>query len=82
MELQSYPSLDTAKLYASWGQDISYMVNYSITPAQYKEITGLDFATEEAPASESTSSAPVASTSDSVAGSLSESTSTSESVAQ
>lgn len=82
MTLQSYPSLDTAKLYASWGQDISYMVNYSITPAQYKEITGLDFATEEASASESTSTAPAESTSDSAAGSLSESTSTSESVAQ
>lgn len=55
MELQSYPSLDTAKLYASWGQDISYMVNYSITPAQYKEITGLDFATDAPVATEESS---------------------------
>lgn len=82
MTLQSFPSLDTAKLYASWGQDISYMVNYSITPEQYKEITGLDFGTGEAPASESTSTAPVAPTSESATSSSSESTSTSESVAQ
>lgn len=77
MELQSFPSLDTAKLYASWGQDISYMVNYSITPTQYKEITGLDFGTEvEAPESESASTVTPASES------LSESTSASESVVQ
>lgn len=40
----SAPSIEDAKLYASWGLDISYMVNWCITPDQYKTITGKDYA--------------------------------------
>ncbi|WP_268914156.1 XkdX family protein [Lentilactobacillus sp. SPB1-3] len=37
------PNIDDAKIYASWGMDISFMVPWSITPEQYKEITGQDY---------------------------------------
>lgn len=43
MELQAWPSVATATLYNSWGLDISYMVNWSISPDQYKQITGKDY---------------------------------------
>lgn len=39
----SAPSIEDAKLYASWGLDIGYMVNWCITPDQYKELTGKDY---------------------------------------
>lgn len=39
----TFPSLDTAKLYFSWGLEIDYMVNWSITPEQYKQVTGKDY---------------------------------------
>lgn len=39
----SAPSIEDAKLYASWGLDISYMVNWCITPDQYKDLTGKDY---------------------------------------
>ncbi|WP_268913004.1 XkdX family protein [Lentilactobacillus sp. SPB1-3] len=41
--LFTLPNIEVAKVYASWGMDISFMVNWSITPEQYKEITGKDF---------------------------------------
>lgn len=84
-----YPDFNSIKMQYAWGPafmtsvDVADYVSFgTITPKQYKEITGLDFDTEETSASESTSTAPAESTSDSAAGSLSESTSTSESVAQ
>lgn len=43
MELQAWPDLATAEMYNSWGLDIGYMVNFSITPEQYKTITGKDY---------------------------------------
>ncbi|MDT7014628.1 XkdX family protein [Levilactobacillus namurensis] len=39
----SSPNINDAKLYASWGLDIGYMVNWCITPEQYKELTGKDY---------------------------------------
>lgn len=41
--MKSFPSLTMLKIFASWGEDISFAVNVSITPEQYKEITGKDF---------------------------------------
>ncbi|MCI1922648.1 MAG: XkdX family protein [Lentilactobacillus buchneri] len=43
MDLKSYPSLTMLKNFNSWGADISFAVNVSITPEQYKEITGKDY---------------------------------------
>lgn len=85
-----YPDFNSIKMQYAWGPafmtsvDVADYVSFgTITPAQYKEITGLDFTTEEAaPASESTSTAPVESASESEMGSLSDSTSASESAAQ
>jgi len=41
--MHSWPDFDTAEMYFSWGLKIDYMVNYSITPEQFKQITGKDF---------------------------------------
>ena len=79
-----YPDFNSIKMQYAWGPafmtsvDVADYVSFgTITPAQYKEITGLDFGAEvKAPESESASTVTPAGES------LSESTSTSESVAQ
>lgn len=43
MALSAWPSFATAQLYFGWGLNIDYMVNFSITPEQYKQITKKDY---------------------------------------
>lgn len=43
MELKSFPSVAYVTNLFTWGLDISFAVNVSITPEQFKEITGKDY---------------------------------------